>query len=224
MDGDNSQQSPGTGGNWQFRPGDSSAPDNQQSEKTDNEPDSQLTDSNKVDHVEPYVDDTQPDDSDMQSSLNGPEEVVSWSAVEFIAHNKSVGWYTTLVLVTAAISALVFFVTKDKISTSIIIFVAIIFGITAARKPQTIGYKLDGSGLTIDQKFYDYDQFRSFAVVDERTLSSIVFMPMRRFMPLLTIYFDHDDEDKIVDLLADRMPMETHRLDLVDQLLRRIRF
>jgi hypothetical protein len=151
-------------------------------------------------------------------------ETATWSASEFIHHQKSVGWYGMLTLATAVLAAGVYLLTKDKISTSVIIIVAIVLGISAARAPRTLEYKLDEAGLTIGEKFYAYGQFRSFALVQEGAFSSIVFMPLKRFMPLLTIYYAPADEAKVVAVLSDHLPMETHQLDMVDQLMRRIRF
>lgn len=152
------------------------------------------------------------------------EQGVAWSASEFIAHQKSFGWYALLVVVAAAVAALVYLLTKDKISTGAVIFVAMILGITAARKPRTLRYELTDVGIGIGSKFYDYGQFRSFAIVDEGAFSSLVFMPLRRFMPLITVYYEPQDEDKIVGMLAERLPMEEHQLDLMERLMRRIRF
>jgi hypothetical protein len=152
-------------------------------------------------------------------------EPIAWSASEFIAHQKSPVWYITLAAVAIIVAAFIFFVTGgDVISTGVILFVAVVLGFAAARKPRTLPYRLDGEGLTVNTKFYDYSQFRSFAVVDDGAFSSIVFMPLKRFMSLLEVYYEPKDEEKIVNLLSERLPLETHKLDPVDQLMRHIRF
>jgi hypothetical protein len=151
-------------------------------------------------------------------------QTVSWTASEFIAHEKNAGWYLVLVVAAAALAGLVYLFTRDKISTAVVIFAAIIFGIYAARKPQTIGYQLTPHGLGIGQKFYDYGMFRSFAVIDEGAFSSVAFMPLKRFMPAISIYYDPADEEKIVKMLIDRLPMENRGHDLVERFLHSIRF
>lgn len=159
-----------------------------------------------------------------QLPANGDGAAVSWTASEFIAHQKSFSWYALLVLITAVVAAAIFFLTKDKVSTTVVVLAAIVFGVYASRKPRTIGYKVDNAGLTIGQKFYDYGQFRSFAIMDEGAFSSIVFMPLQRFLPLITVYYDPKDEQRIVDTLSDQLPLDTHKLGLLDQFMRRIRF
>jgi hypothetical protein len=51
-----------------------------------------------------------------------------------------------------------------------------------------------------------------------------VFTPLQRFSPLTTIYYDPNDEERIVDLLANRLPMEERKRDAIDRLMWRIRF
>ncbi len=61
-------------------------------------------------------------------------------------------------------------------------------------------------------------------MVPEGAFSSVVFMPLKRFAPPRTIYYAPEDEDRIVGLLVNRLPLEEHRADAVDGLMRRIRF
>jgi hypothetical protein len=83
---------------------------------------------------------------------------------------------------------------------------------------------LDDKGLTIGSKHYAYNEFRSFAILQEGALSSIVFMPLKRFATLTSIYYAPEDEQSIVDILADHLSLEEHHQDAVDKLMRRIRF
>ena len=153
---------------------------------------------------------------------SGPE--VSWSASEFIAHNKTPGWYVVLFLSSIALAAGVYFLTRDKITSGMIVFAALLFGIMGARKPRELPYKVSSDGLHIGQKFYPYDSFESFSVVQEESIESIWFMPLKRFMPGLSIYFAPNDGQKIMDVLSNYLPFEAKELDLVDRLMHRIRF
>jgi len=129
-----------------------------------------------------------------------------------------------LALVTIVIAGLVYILIRDVISTSVVVICAIILGIYAARQPRQLSYRLDEDGVTIGNKQYSYNDFRSFAVVPEGAFSSIVFMPLRRFSPLTTLYYAPEDEDRIVDLLGDRLPLEDYTHDPVERLMHRIRF
>jgi hypothetical protein len=59
---------------------------------------------------------------------------------------------------------------------------------------------------------------------DEGDIVSIVFMPLKRFSPPLTIYLTSGMADQVVDLLASILPIEQHKQDAFESLLKRIRF
>jgi hypothetical protein len=165
----------------------------------------------------------QPDGSDAADSAH-EDEIITWTASEFIAHHKSSSWYGLLAVIAAVIAGVVYAITRDILSTSTVVVGAILFGIVAARQPRELQYQLDGRGLQIGSRYYSYSAFRSFSVVPEGAFSSIIFMPLKRFSPLTTIYFAPDEEHRIVDLLTDSLPYEEYKHDLFDQLMRRIRF
>lgn len=149
---------------------------------------------------------------------------ITWTASEYVAHEKSAGWYGMLVLAAIALAAIIFLLTKDKISTGVVLVAALALGFYAARKPRELQYTLNAQGLTISDKYFPFDAFRSFAVMDEGHFSSIVFVPLKRFGQLTTIYFDPADEERIVNLLSARLPIEARQHDVVDKFMKRIRF
>lgn len=156
-------------------------------------------------------------------SSNDPA-IISWTASEFIAHDKTAGWYGMLALVTALLAGLIFLITRDFISTSVVIFGALLFGVYASRQPRQLPYRLDRHGLHIGQRYYDLRQFRSFSVVPEGAFSSIILMPLRRFAPQITIYYAPEAENRIVDVLAAQLPYAEYKHDMVERLMRQIRF
>lgn len=149
---------------------------------------------------------------------------VQWTASEFIEHSKSFGWYAALGTGAAVLAVAIWAITKDTISAGVVILVAIVFGILASRKPRELEYKVDESGVQIGEKSYPYETFKSFSVVQENAVQSIWFIPLKRFMPILTIYFDPNDEKQIAEVLAAYLPVENHQPDPVDKLMHKIRF
>lgn len=199
MDGAN--QPDNSDGSWQYRPSDS-AP-------------TTSTTFASPEPVTPYS---------VASPRTGPAGSITWTASEFILHAKTPGWYGVLAGVAITSAIIVWLLTKDVISAVFILIAAAAFGVFAARQPRDLTYSLDDHGLTIGPKHFDYRAFRSFSVIREGAFSSIVFMPMKRFSPLTTIYYDPNDEPKIVALLSDRLPLEERKPDPVDRLMWRIRF
>jgi hypothetical protein len=149
---------------------------------------------------------------------------VTWSASEFVAHEKSTGWYVSLGVGALLVAGLAFVITRDFVSVGVVIISALILGVYGARQPRQLDYRLNNRGLSIGPKHYDYNEFRSFMIMPEGAFSSIVFMPHKRFAPSLTIYYPPDDEQAIVGILDNQLPSEEGKRDAIDHLLHRIRF
>ena len=149
---------------------------------------------------------------------------VTWTAAEFVEHPKSTNWYILLFVAAAILSSIDFVVTKDWFSTVIIVVAAVLFGIYAGHKPRNRSYILSPDGIHIGDKTYGYHVFKSFSIAEEGSTANIMFMPLARFAPPLTIYVTGDMEDKVLDYLSLFLPIEQRRADAVDGLLRRIRF
>jgi len=153
------------------------------------------------------------------------ENVISWTASEYIAHHKSASWFMSLSLAGAALAVATYFLTGgDIVSIIVVVFVVVVFGFYGARKPREQQYSISPDGITIGPKTYQFGQFKSFAIIDEDAFSSITFMPMQRFMPAISIYYDPQDEDAIVEILSAYLPMETRGHDPVERFMRKIRF
>lgn len=152
-------------------------------------------------------------------------EAVSWTASEFIAHAKSAGWYFILLVSASAAAGLAYVLTQGEIFTpAIIVIVAILFGIMAARKPRELPYHIDSTGVYVGEKGYSFSNFKSFSIVQEEGVESIWLLPLQRFSPGLSIYFSPDDREKILAILDGYLPVEEKELDFVDQLMHKLRF
>jgi hypothetical protein len=129
-----------------------------------------------------------------------------------------------LAIATIGLSAGIYFLTKDIFATSIIVIAGIIVGVFAGRKPRQLEYELSASGLQIGEKSYNYSLFRTFSVIKEGSLTSIVLLPAKRFMPLVSAYIAAEDEEKITKLVGEHLPYEERRPDYTERLSRRLRF
>ncbi len=149
---------------------------------------------------------------------------VSWSAPEFIHHDRGFGWYLLLIAGTAVLAAGVYFLTKDVFATGTIGVLGVIVAFFGTKKPNVAAYELTDSGMRVGEKLYSYSLFKSFALIREGAISSVNFVPIKRFMPPVSAYFDPKDEQKIVDALGEHLPYEERGLDSIDRISRRLRF
>jgi hypothetical protein len=151
-------------------------------------------------------------------------ESATWTALEFLAHDKSSKWFAIFGGVSLAVTAIIFLITHDIFSTIIVAIIAIALGVTASRQPRQMQYAVDDQGITVGTHLHPYGNFRSFAIVEEETSRSIVFMPLKRFMPPLSIYYDPQQEERISEILAAHLPLQQHKLDAIEKLMRQIHF
>lgn len=151
-------------------------------------------------------------------------DVVQWTASEFIAHDKTSIWYLALGAGALALSVLLYLLTKDKVTSAVVIVAALFLAYSGSRQPRQIQYVVNPQGITVGARQCPYALFRSFAVMREGAFSSIVCMPLKRFALPLSLYYDPKDEEKIMQILSNQLPFEQRKPDMVDSLMRRIRF
>ncbi|MGA3150605.1 MAG: hypothetical protein ABSD10_03280 [Candidatus Saccharimonadales bacterium] len=165
-----------------------------------------------------------PDDSDDTSTTTGAKgSTITWTASEYVEHQHGVGWYASLVVVTVALTAGIYFITKDYFAAGTIITLGIIVAVFAGHQPSQIEFELSDSGLRVGEKNYSYSLFKSFSIFREGKLPSINMAPIKRFMPPISAYFDPKDERKIVDLLGEHIPFEPRNPSVIDRLSQRLR-
>lgn len=149
---------------------------------------------------------------------------ITWTASEFMAHHKNGNWYVILFAGAVVAAILIYLLTKDKITASMLLMAAVLMAVVAARQPRTLAYVLNDVGLQIEQKLYPYHDFKAFSVINEGAINSIMLLPLKRFAPSVTIYYDPKDEDKILDTLSLVLPYEEREQDPIDRFMQRIRF
>ncbi len=165
-------------------------------------------------------------DDGVDQTQQAPVDIkpVNWSASEFIDHEKKSSWYLGLAGLTVLAVAIIYLITQDIITAVVIFIAAVLFGVTAKRRPRTLDYKIDNIGVIIDGKHFPYGVFKSFSVFAEGAFNSIQLMPLKRFMPPISLYFPPENEEQIVTTLGSYLPHEVKSFDPIDRLMRRVRF
>ncbi len=158
------------------------------------------------------------------ASQTQPSTQISWTASEFIAYQKNKSWYVLAVAGVILVAGLIFFVTKDTISTIVTISLGVLFIVFASRKPRVLNYEISDKGIRIGDKLHLFRTMKSFAVIEEGTIRSIDILPMQRFMPAISMYYDPKDEDVIISSLGKFLPQENREQPLIDKLMHKIRF
>jgi hypothetical protein len=176
---------------------------------------------------EPYTDELREDDIDNESSLNsGPnpdDELVRWSATEYIHHDKNPLWFVIFAIVVIVFIIVAIFVIKSLTFAILIPVMAAALLVYVYRPPRVINYTLSRHGLHANDHLYPFADFKGFAVVHGEEEYSVMLIPTKRFRPGISVYFPEDAGEEIVDVLATRLPMEEFHIDLVDQIIHKLR-
>ncbi|HSW81718.1 MAG TPA: hypothetical protein VLG40_04960 [Candidatus Saccharimonas sp.] len=152
-----------------------------------------------------------------------PNASVSWEASEYIHHSKGAQWAIIFGAIVVAGLALTIWL-QAWTMVGLVVAMAVAFGVFAFRPPKVKHYTLTHDGLTIDNKTYALSDFRSFGVLSEDAFFSIMLIPIKRFMPAISMYFAQEDGEQIVDILGSHLPLEDLHLDPIDAIMRRLHF
>lgn len=148
---------------------------------------------------------------------------ISWTAPEFAAHPKQPSWYVVLAIITIIVAILAFII-SDIVTAIVILACATMFGFMASRTPRDYNYALGTTNITVGSKQYPYSDFRAFSTFEDGNHHSIDLAPLKRFAPTLTISYNRENEDQILDILTQHLPFSPHQRTAIDQLMHRIGF
>lgn len=126
--------------------------------------------------------------------------------------------------VIVVVSAVVFLLTRDVIAPVVLAIAGIIFCVFSARAPRVLEYSVNEQGVHIGPRLFPYHDLRSFAVSQEGPLPSILLIPLKRFLPPITVFYEPQSEDAILAVLSSYLPLEQKQPDAVDKLMSKIRF
>lgn len=149
---------------------------------------------------------------------------LSWQASEFVRHEKNATWYLSYTGAMIVVVALIYLLVRDTVSIVASISLAILLGVLASRKPRMLTYTIDHDSITVENQVFLFSQFRSFGVLQDGAFSSIVFTPLQRLRPPLTIYYPPEAGGEIADVLSHHLPYSPVKKDALDHLLNKIRF
>lgn len=155
---------------------------------------------------------------------NATLQPITWSASEFVSHQKTTLWYIGLGATSAVITLVVYAVTRNILSAIVVATAFMALGVLAARKPETKSFEISTSGVRVGAQGYPYSLFKSYSVVEDGAINCIWLRPLKRFMPTVAMYYSPDDEERIIMMLDNFLPQEDRQHDIVDRLSRRIRF
>jgi hypothetical protein len=161
----------------------------------------------------------------MTHDAHGTDEVnITWEASEYVMHHKSSAWFMGLGVGTAVFGALLWVALQDILAIIVVLLMGVSVVMYAVRKPHTLQYSISDDAIIIGHKEFTFDNFRSFSVMQDGGLNSLLLLPTKRFSPSISVYFADSDSDVIMDALAQHLPHEDREPDFIDRISRTLRF
>jgi hypothetical protein len=153
-----------------------------------------------------------------------PEDsLLSWETSEYIEHDRNAMWYVAFVGITFLFAGASILLLHEWLGAVVLVLMAIAVLMFTRREPKTLQCSLQGNGINIGDRFYPYGSFRSFSLVSDGALQSLEFDPLKRFMPRLSVYIAPGAENKVLGVLASRLPQGDREQDAVDRLARKLK-
>lgn len=167
-------------------------------------------------------DDEGADEDDAQQAA-AETTLMSWNAPEFTFTNKPAGWYVLLALFFMAMIGLAIY-TQQYLTIGLLVLMCISLIIYAQRKPRTLNYTITTHGVYVGEKSYPFDSFSSFYEISDYGQRVFELVPSKQLGTLVSLPIQEGEERTIEGLLGSVLPKVPPRNDLIDRLLRAMRF
>ena len=168
--------------------------------------------------------------SSVSQSVPGPQPtefdapILSWQASEYVHHEKQGMWFAALAGGAVVLILIAIFLISSWTFAILVAVMAIALAVFAVRPPRIMSYALGQNSIMVNEKEFRYSDFRYFGIIEEGPLYSAQLVSAKRFMPAVTVYFPAEYGEDIVDILGARIPMHQVEPDLIDKLMRTLRF
>lgn len=166
---------------------------------------------------------TQPAQNDIAQTA-GDEPILSWTASEFIEHDKNGQWYLALAGAAIAISLIVYIFTRQIISIVLVLVMAVVFGVYGSAKPRVLTYSVTNKGLVVGNTLHPFSVIKSFSVINGGGMPYIQVLFQKRLSIPVNIYAAPEEIDIITEAIGQFVPYDQKKRDIADKLSSRIRF
>lgn len=151
------------------------------------------------------------------------QEPVHWQAHEYIHHDKTPFWFVVFAILALALTAAAIFIIQSVTFAILVPVMAAALLVYTHRPPRLLDYTISAKGLYVNDHLYPFSDFKGFGVIHDGEEYSIMLIPVKRFMPGVSVYFPEEAGEAIVDMLGARLPMQELHLDMVDRVIRKLR-
>jgi len=161
-----------------------------------------------------------------QEKIDYGKKIASWKVAEYEKNQRGKGWYI-IASIAAFLLLLYSFFSANFLFAVIIIVVAIVIILNDGQDPAKVQITMTDEGMVVGRKFYDYDEFKDFAIVykPKQDIKNLYFVFKNVFKPRLSIPLGKTNPLVIRDNLLKYLDEDLDRTDqpLSEELARMFR-
>ncbi|MFH0852130.1 MAG: hypothetical protein V1845_00775 [bacterium] len=167
-------------------------------------------------------------DQEQKEAYNDAEKPglinIEWQALEFESHEKGPGWFITVGAIALAFFAIALIMANYIFAILIILAVFVVF-LYAIMEPQIIKFRINARGISTGDKFYDYQDLKSFWIFYEPPATKELSIKTKRLlMPLLKIPLADQNPVQIRRALVKFLKEEKQEQSLAEIMAKKLRF
>lgn len=158
------------------------------------------------------------------SITSADKPVFFWEAEEFKSHEKKSDWYVYLILIAIVLIG-VFIYLKLWLAGGVVVAAVLAIWSQSASRGLKRNYAIYQQGITINEKVYSFDQFKSFWAFPYQDRMIIRFEQVGRLSIPVEMPIEDENAEQVILFLAKHLPEQEERgEDIADKVNRWIKF
>lgn len=150
--------------------------------------------------------------------------IYSWEAPEFMP-SQGGSWWVDTALVVVGLGLIIWAIWAGQWSgVALVVMAGVVVVLMRKAKPRMFTHSITEAGVVVGEKFYSYDQLKSFWIYMEGNARTLHFVLNRRFTLALTLQLGDASIDKVREALAGKVPEDASRgedtVDTVGRILK----
>ena len=146
-----------------------------------------------------------------------------WEAPEFEDHDRDKTWYTYVVCLTIG-AVFLSLITGSGLSALIFGLIGTIIFMMGSQKPRNMQFAISPMGISCGEKHYSFNDMESFWIHYNPQVQEISFKGKKMLSPYIKIPLGEQDPMLIRSMVSNYLPEEKQEEEIVDLILRKIKF
>lgn len=137
--------------------------------------------------------------------------LMSWTFPEYQLYQRGNPWYVGMIII---IGLLLFYSykTSNVLFAVIIIMSAVFLTMHRRSEPRSMEIKIAEGGLILNNNFYEYNNFRNFAIIYRPTEIKNLYLEFKGSLrPRLTIPLEEQNPNQLRELLLEHLTEDLER-------------